>query len=114
MVSSQSSPQPHISTDASQIVALSPFKLVQITVFHYLTSCSTFSPEGRLFQVEYSLEAIKLGSTAIGVYFLLPLSVPKLNLNVGSYRLRRHPRRRKTRHIHPPRNILGRENRRNR
>ncbi|KAI4119187.1 MAG: hypothetical protein LQ345_000897 [Seirophora villosa] len=32
-----------------------------------LTSSSTFSPEGRLFQVEYSLEAIKLGSTAIGV-----------------------------------------------
>jgi 20S proteasome subunit alpha 5 len=30
-------------------------------------SNSTFSPEGRLFQVEYSLEAIKLGSTAIGV-----------------------------------------------
>ena len=28
---------------------------------------STFSPEGRLFQVEYPLEAIKLGSTAIGV-----------------------------------------------
>ncbi|KAI5301532.1 proteasome component pup2, partial [Ascosphaera pollenicola] len=28
---------------------------------------NTFSPEGRIFQVEYSLEAIKLGSTAIGV-----------------------------------------------
>lgn len=35
---------------------------------------STFSPEGRLFQVEYSLEAIKLGSTAIGVGIYFSLS----------------------------------------
>lgn len=35
---------------------------------------STFSPEGRLFQVEYSLEAIKLGSTAIGVGINFSLS----------------------------------------
>ncbi|KZZ93147.1 Proteasome, subunit alpha/beta [Ascosphaera apis ARSEF 7405] len=33
----------------------------------YDRGINTFSPEGRIFQVEYSLEAIKLGSTAIGV-----------------------------------------------
>lgn len=33
----------------------------------YDRSVNSFSPEGRLFQVEYAIEAIKLGSTAIGV-----------------------------------------------
>lgn len=38
-----------------------------LTRSEYDRGVSTFSPEGRLFQVEYSSEAIKLGSTAIGV-----------------------------------------------
>lgn len=38
-----------------------------LTRSEYDRGVSTFSPEGRLFQVEYSLEAIKLGTTAIGV-----------------------------------------------
>lgn len=33
----------------------------------YDRGVNTFSPEGRLFQVEYAIEAIKLGSTVIGV-----------------------------------------------
>lgn len=33
----------------------------------YDRGVNTFSPEGRLFQVEYAIEAIKLGSTAIAI-----------------------------------------------
>merc|ERR1712216_775814 len=38
-----------------------------LTRSEYDRGVNTFSPEGRLFQVEYAMEAIKLGSTAIGV-----------------------------------------------
>jgi len=38
-----------------------------LTRSEYDRSVNTFSPEGRLFQVEYAIEAIKLGSTAVGL-----------------------------------------------
>jgi len=38
-----------------------------LTRSEYDRGVNTFSPEGRLFQVEYASEAIKLGSTAIGI-----------------------------------------------
>merc|ERR1712038_1825705 len=49
-------------------VSLSGIKFTMfLTRSEYDRSVNTFSPEGRLFQVEYAIEAIKLGSTAIGV-----------------------------------------------
>lgn len=48
-----------------------PAAATTITMFltrsEYDRGVNTFSPEGRLFQVEYAIEAIKLGSTAIGI-----------------------------------------------
>lgn len=38
-----------------------------LTRSEYDRGVNTFSPEGRLFQVEYAIEAVKLGSTAIGI-----------------------------------------------
>merc|ERR1711991_864967 len=38
-----------------------------LTRSEYDRDVNTFSREGRLFQVEYAIQAIKLGSTAVGV-----------------------------------------------
>merc|ERR1712072_1067627 len=38
-----------------------------LTRSEYDRGVNLFSPEGRLFQVEYAIEAIKLGSTALGI-----------------------------------------------
>src|SRR3989338_10998795 len=38
-----------------------------LTRSEYDRGVNTFSPEGRLFQVEYAIEAIKLGSTAVAI-----------------------------------------------
>jgi Proteasome subunit A N-terminal signature len=40
---------------------------VFLTRSEYDRGVNTYSPEGRLLQVEYAIEAIKLGSTAIGI-----------------------------------------------
>ena len=38
-----------------------------LTRSEYDRGVNTFSPEGRILQVEYAIEAIKLGSTALGI-----------------------------------------------
>ncbi len=56
-----------VSLASVSVVSPSSFVTMFLTRSEYDRSVNTFSPEGRLFQVEYAIEAIKLGSTAIGI-----------------------------------------------
>ncbi|ORY37649.1 20S proteasome subunit alpha V [Rhizoclosmatium globosum] len=51
------------------LCSLNQFQLNLLNLLRseYDQGVNTFSPEGRLFQVEYAIEAIKLGSTAVGI-----------------------------------------------
>lgn len=48
-------------------ISVQQFIIMFLTRSEYDRGVNTFSPEGRLFQVEYAMEAIKLGSTAVGL-----------------------------------------------
>eukprot|EP00003_Mantamonas_plastica_P029134 TRINITY_DN685_c0_g1_i8.p1 TRINITY_DN685_c0_g1~~TRINITY_DN685_c0_g1_i8.p1 ORF type:complete len:264 (+),score=97.22 TRINITY_DN685_c0_g1_i8:470-1261(+) len=63
MLETQSSP----SFVSAFLIGPNPKKIMYTTRSEYDRGVNTFSPEGRLFQVEYAIEAIKLGSTAIGI-----------------------------------------------
>eukprot|EP00956_Cyclotella_meneghiniana_P002275 scaffold2560_cov70-Cyclotella_meneghiniana.AAC.14 len=63
-----------LSTQSNKATAVSyrthylkPNTTMYLTRSEYDRGVNTFSPEGRLFQVEYAIEAIKLGSTAVGL-----------------------------------------------
>eukprot|EP00439_Symbiodinium_sp_Y106_P066854 s2710_g10.t5 len=57
----------HLLLEYSQVRCGPIHSMSFLSRSEYDRGVNTFSPEGRLFQVEYAIEAIKLGSTAIGV-----------------------------------------------
>lgn len=59
--------KPHKSDAATTHRQTTTATTMYLTRSEYDRGVNTFSPEGRLFQVEYAIEAIKLGSTAIGL-----------------------------------------------
>ncbi|KAL4658652.1 proteasome subunit alpha type-5 [Arapaima gigas] len=61
---------PHTQERANSYCPLLKSAKMFLTRSEYDRGVNTFSPEGRLFQVEYAIEAIKLGSTAIGIQTL--------------------------------------------
>ena len=49
-----------------------------IALLQYDTDVTTWSPQGRLHQVEYAMEAVKQGSAAVGLKVCVWLYMPQL------------------------------------
>jgi 20S proteasome alpha/beta subunit len=52
---------------ASALAAALPTRLCAARLLQYDQDNTTWSPQGRIFQIEYAMEAVKQGSAAVGL-----------------------------------------------
>ena len=72
-----------------------------LTRSEYDRGVNTFSPEGRLFQVEYAIEAIKIGTTAIGICTTVRFAAPASALSLFRHPHYLHRVQRRVHCVHP-------------